>query len=447
MIQTQDKPKVTWGGLDEQNRKCYPLHYGQTRVLKSPCRFTAAIAGTGGGKTCIGPLWIARQISKLQNDIDRLPLLGMVVAPTYQILNRATVPTLIETFKGTDLEGRYYEGKKQYILPHQLGTLWTLSADNPEGLEGGQFDFAWLDEGGQLNRHAWVAIQGRTGMHRAPVLITTTPYKLNWLKTEVIDKYKKEKDPDYNVVSWRSTANPHYPVEEYERAKRTLPWSLFRMRYDGEYEAMEGLIFSSYQEEYNVRPVEYNPKEPILVGCDFNVNPMCWVLGHLRNDGLEVFDELFIRNTNTESTVQMMMNRYQEHKGGWQIYGDASGNARKTSASRSDYVIIATNSTLKRQGVTFHIPNVNPGVQDRFAAMNAKFMSAAQVPSLFIDPKCINLIKDIEIRCYKEGSREPDDSADVGHMTDALGYIIHRRWPLRLREPSAKPQIFTTTGA
>jgi len=434
-----------WGTIVD-GVKTFPLHPGQSRVMQSSARFTAAIAGTGGGKTCMGPLWIIKQIRQLLASGVK-EILGLVVAPTYAILNRATMPTLVEAFRQTDLEGFYSEAKKQYTLPYGLGTIWTLSADNPEGLEGGQYHFAWLDEGGQFTEKAWIAIQGRAGLHRAPVLITSTPYRLNWLKKEIVDRAKSG-DPDYCVIKWRSIDNPFYPLEEYERAKRTFPPNIFRMRYDGEFLASEGLVFSSFNYEYNVRPVIYDPQKPILVGTDFNVNPMCWVLAHRNGDFLEVFDEIFLRNTTTMQTIEVLVQRYAAHKGGFEFYGDAASRARKTSAESTDYILILQSEPLKRLGRTLHIDKSNPRIQNRFASTNARLCNASGQRYVFIDPKCEHLISDLETRSYKEGTREPNDIGDIGHITDALGYIIYKLWPLNIYSvlDQSRPTIAVSAG-
>jgi len=165
-----------WGEIID-GQKHYPCHQGQLDVLASKARFTAAIAGTGGGKTVCGPLWLAEQIKRVVE--SKRKFLGMVVAPTYKVLSRATLPTLIETFNGTALQGTFKETKNLYVLPNNWGLIWCQGADNPGGLEGGQFDAVWLDEGGQVKLSVWIALQGRTGAKQAPIFITTTPYGLN----------------------------------------------------------------------------------------------------------------------------------------------------------------------------------------------------------------------------------------------------------------------------
>jgi hypothetical protein len=58
-----------------------------------------------------------------------------------------------------------------------------------------------------------------------------------------------------------------------------------------------------------------------------------------------------------------------------------------------------------------------------------------------VDPRCKNLIKDLTARAYVQGTTMPDDQGDVGHITDALGYVIYQIFPLRL-EVAHAPGVY-----
>ena len=257
---TQTVP--SWGGRDSAGNKTYKLHKGQSDVMRAHARFKGAIAGTGGGKTALGPVWILERIQQHIKSGSTEPVLGLVVAPTYQIMARATAPTLVSTLMDTDLEGTYVESKNRYYLPRGLGVIWLLSADSPGSLEGGQFDWAWLDEGGQLKYDSWVAIQGRVGQKQSPVLVTTTPYGLNWLYKEFYKRWAAG-DKDYYVRQWPSNSNPAYPTAEYERAKRTMSPQRAAMRYDGQFVKMAGLVYPTLED---CRVDHFDPPPGRLVG-------------------------------------------------------------------------------------------------------------------------------------------------------------------------------------
>ncbi len=271
---TSKNPIPGWGEFIDphypERGKYYPLHRGQQEILSSPARFTAAIAGTGGGKTVLGPIWCAKLIKRIQDTGKRF--LGMVVAPTYKVLARATVPTLIDTFKNTALEGIWKEHKSVYEIPDKKivdvdtgketiipgGLIWCQGADNPGGLEGGQFDFVWADEGGQLKLMVWIAIQGRTGHKQSPILITTTPYTKNWLYSQFY-KAHLNGDPNYKVVQFSSHENPTYSKDEVDRAQRDMSSEKFEMRYHGQFMTAEGLVYPTMPDAcINMAKEEYH---------------------------------------------------------------------------------------------------------------------------------------------------------------------------------------------
>lgn len=283
-----ERPKPRkWGDL-VNGEKVYPLHPMQREIFFSNSRFTAAIAGTGGGKTVLGPLWISRQIDKIrQTDPGRL-ITGMVVAPTYKILMRATVPTMLDTFQGTSLEGVYKETKNIFECKKQNIKIWCQGADNPGGLEGGQFDFVWGDEAGQFKLAVWTAVQGRTGQKQAPILLTTTPYGKNWLFHEFFKRYN-DGDKDYFVRQWASKDNPAYPEEEYLRAKGGMTRERAAMRYDGQFMAIEGLVYP----DFYLTKVEMEVDDILdldgkyVGGLDYGWNdPFCALCGKLDSDGV-----------------------------------------------------------------------------------------------------------------------------------------------------------------
>lgn len=295
---SEEKVKIGWGEFYDPDKpwlgKHFPLHKEQWAVLESESRFTAAIAGTGGGKTVLGPIWVIKQMERVQKLKRQAPLLGMVVAPTYKVLIRATVPCLIDTLRKTAFEGEYKDSKNLYQIPPRKdglpngGRIWCQGADNPGGLEGGQFDFIWGDEAGQFKLSVWNAIQGRTGQKRSPVLLTTTPYGRNWLYTDFFKRFK-EGDRDYYVRQWASYLNPTYSKEEYERAKKTMGKERAAQRYDGLFLQPEGLVYpeidTCFVENVDVVQLrEMLDKDAVkhYGGLDFGWNdPFCGLAGFL----------------------------------------------------------------------------------------------------------------------------------------------------------------------
>ncbi len=405
-----------WGEIGPDGCKYFNLHADQTAVIKSKARFTAAIAGTGGGKTAVGPVWVLKQIMRLleERDCHAEPILGMVVAPTFPVLARATAPHLVRALAGTDLEGRFIPTSNRYELPDGLGTIWVLSADNPGGLEGGQFDFVWMDEAGQMKFDAWVAIQGRTGLKQAPVLITTTPYGQNWLFSTFYRRWQQG-DPDYYVRQWSSHMNPAYPKAEYERMRKTLSPQRFAMRYDGSFVKRAGLVYPDLE----TCKVDWDtiPEGGELVGgIDFGWNdPFSGIAGvrYISDEGedcLYVYYERYKRNTVL----------------GQHALALPPGHKWWADPSRPDSI-----NELKKAGhrVTGAYNNILVGVD----AVNARIYNRR----LFISSKCKALFAESQEYAYPEKDDETHGEKPIGgfdHALDALRYLVAGVDKLRVAE-------------
>ena len=407
-----------------------PLRYhpDQAAALRSTARFVALAAGRGSGKTEISRRRVVMALAQRKPWPDPMyfyalptvaqakrvawkPLKALVPAKWVKAINESAMT--IETVFGS--------------------TLYVLGLDKPERAEGVQWDGGIVDEScdqrpghfdrtllpAMSHRTAWcwrIGVPKRFGKGAAE-------FKEFWLKGQDASR------PEYASWSW-----PSYdilPPEEIELHRNALDERDFNEQYGASWESASGAIFYAFSEFENVDAnVIYDPNRPIIIGSDFNVDPMSWVIGHRTAERLEIFDEIFARNTNTQLTLDLLAEKYGSHTAGFEFYGDASGRARKTSASSSDYILIKNDDRFKKKRVFY--PRSNPAVSNRFAATNALLLNAKKQRRCFINPRCKHLIKDLNQRAYKKGSREPDDSGDIGHMTDAFGYIIYSRWPVRI---------------
>jgi hypothetical protein len=217
---------------------------------------------------------------------------------------------------------------------------------------------------------------------------------------------------------------------EVEAAREAMDEKDFNEQFGAMWETVSGLVYYGFDATKSLSNWAYDPSKAIVVGSDFNVDPMAWVMMQQGPTGVHVFDELWLRNTNTEATLDELHKRYKDHRAPWLFFGDASSRARKTSAARSDYAMIKSDSRFKDSKVFY--PKANPPVADRVAAVNRMLRSASGERKLLISPKCVHTIRDLGYLAYIEGSREIDKrDPDSGHISDALGYPIHKIFPVR----------------
>jgi hypothetical protein len=414
----------------------------QYRLWRCTSRFVGVPAGRRSGKTEIAKRRLVLALAQTKPWHDPRYFYG---APTRDQAKRIAWQDFLDLIPDDWIAGgKQGPGVSRTSLTIRTvfgSELHVVSLDRPRRLEGDPWDGGVLDESSDLrpktfdlsirpalsDRGGWAWRIGVPKRQGAGAL----EYR-SFCELCLAGAY-----PDGQCFTWPS--GDILPAKEVDHARDTLDAKDFREQYEASWETASGGIFHAFQREYNVRPCPYLPEQAIVVGSDFNVDPMAWVLGHRYKDPdrLEWFDEIFLHNSNTLAALNVLWQRYQHHRGGWQFYGDASASQRNTAAAASDYVQIANDERFKRAGRTMHYLRDNPALEDRFSACNALLENAAGQRRMFIDPRCKNLLADIQQRCYRPGSRKPADlqspGRQMGHITDAMGYVVYYLFPIKLR--------------
>jgi hypothetical protein len=194
----------------------------------------------------------------------------------------------------------------------------------------------------------------------------------------------------------------------------------------------------------------------LVIGCDFNVSSMSWICGALVDGRLSVFDELWLKNTNTGATIESLLHRLEkwgltpEELGSNLVFaGDAAGRARHTNAATTDYLILKEHSRLRNATIVF--PASNPAVADRIAVTNTSLRNAAGKRHMYIGRLCVRLAEDLASLSYKEGTRSVDAGGNMHatHFSDALGYAAWHTIglaALRAEKQVAGPIKHATSG-
>jgi hypothetical protein len=204
----------------------------------------------------------------------------------------------------------------------------------------------------------------------------------------------------------------------------------------GEYlNVSAGRAYHAFAED-NVAPLDFDAALPLVWSMDFNVDPMCSVLLQEHGGEIRVIDELFLRDSNTLAACQAFV----ERTAAWpkpievRVYGDASGNSRSSKAARSDYELVREFfRAMPEYRVVLRVPLANPSVKDRVNAVNAQLCSASGSRRLLIDARCKQLVTDFRQVAWSQGATvDLDKRSDKlrTHLSDALGYYVHREHPV-----------------
>lgn len=405
----------------------------------------AFIGGRGAGKTHVGAQK-AGQLAWLNRGLN-----GLVLAPTYPMLRDAAKAAFLKACTDKGLTFRHLKTENAVVLFGDT-KVYFRSMDDPDKIRGLNIAWAWPDEPGQLQtRAAYDIINGCIRGESIPepaIVITTTPDGLNWLHDLLVVDAEVNRARLYRA---RTRDNPI--LGDFD--------SRLRGSYDPKFAAQEldaeFLNIFAGQAYWNFSPIEnvfepsdleVNPNLPLDVNCDFNVSPMSWNISQdLSVNGdtyTYVFDEIHLDTAGTDITVAELLERYPAHLAGYRIWGDATGQHKGTSATRSDYEIIEQAIQAEDLPVEINIGRSNPRQSERVLAVNARLLTATGLRKLFISKACKYTLIDFERTGFIPGTRQLDKAqtvsrsaggkikkASLTHHTDAIGYKIFRTWPVR----------------
>lgn len=422
-------------------------HPVQSALWEYKGKYAAILAGRGSGKTLI-----CRRILIREAGINRPwhnPLYYWV-APTIPQVKRTAWFPIIDEIPKHWLIPRFGINKSELSISLKNGAkIYFIGADKPHRMEGNQADFVFVDESSDQRPGLFEkSIRPMLTEKDGRCFRLGVPKRHGIGKKEFRDFYEKGLRGEGGIAAFHwKTIEVYTPetVEQLLREKDEMDPVTWEEQYEAQWKDVGGSVYYNFS-DINIRDdLYYDPAREILVGCDFNVDPMSWTLSHYINGKFYVFDEICIRNTNTQATLDFLNNRYPNHLAGWRFYGDASAKSRKTSSTRSDYAIIKNDERFANKKVYF--PKKNPHRRDRYASVNLAFCSAAKNVKLYIHIRCKKLINDLNMVSYIEGTTDIEDysGTDIGHMADALGYKIYMIAPVKTQFEDA-PVIYSTAG-
>jgi hypothetical protein len=158
-----------------------------------------------------------------------------------------------------------------------------------------------------------------------------------------------------------------------------------------------------------------------------------------------VVGEVWIENnSNTPAVCRKVLTDWKDHQGRIEVYGDATGGARATSATMGSDWDIAKRDLRHGQSehgvqgfggrVAFYVKTANPTERARVNAMNTRCKASDGTIRLVADGKhAAHVVRDLEgVRLLAGGSGEIDKKVDLRltHISDALGYYVDYRFPV-----------------
>lgn len=371
-------------------------------------------------------------------------LMGLVGAPTYPMLRDATQRTLFEILDVEEIGYVYHKQENKITLDENGSSIIFRTLDNPDRLRGPNLAWFGVDELTYCKWSAWEKLEGRLRDPRANRLCGFAAWTPNGFDN-VYESFISKPKPGYRAVLASPRENFHVAKSGfYDRLESSYDEKLYRQEVLGEYlNIRAGRSYYAFDRNLNVAPQVYDPAVPICWSLDFNVNPMCSVIGQMQEirdydrvlrRRFNVLDEINLPDSNTPQACETFWARVEPWSRNRQlivnIYGDATGTKRTSASVGSPSDWGAVRDFMSRMGSSIRYSakyrSANPFQKDRVAAVNAALRNSQGERSLYIDPKCTTLIRDLERVTWKQGAAVLDQDTDpmLTHMSDALGYWI-----------------------
>ena len=427
----------------------YKLLKAQREFLEIPHRYTLDVAvyqgGYGSGKTFAGSLLGILLSLKFPG------IRGLVGAQTYTLVRDTTLQTYFEHLEnmgfreGVDFE---WSSSLQKLSFYNGSEILFRHFDEPNKLKSLNLGFVEIEEMSDIPYDTFKMLLSRMRQQKKPdwknftyrIFAHTNP---EMQKGWVYKTFVENPAPNYRLVTAPTTENIYLPegfCDELKKLYDEQYYNIFVLAKNGEYN--KGLVVKDFTGE-NIRDIQYCPDMDLHISCDFNVDPMAWVLAHKTEDKVFYFDEIVLENTTTAHTCDEFCRRYPVHRGKIIINGDASGDNRSCTSEYTNYVIIKKKLLKYGYDVDIRIKAFNPPIKNRIAAFNAKVRSADGEVCLYVDKKCEKLLYNIYNLKYREGTSRIDvptyqqikqtkELKFLSHPMDAASYLVDYYWPIKL---------------
>jgi hypothetical protein len=420
-------------------------HPEQYRLWHFPARFNVNPAGRRSGKTELAKRKLVNR-SMVGTTFDDARFFA--AAPTYNQAKKIYWDDLKR------LTPRWFQSKppsesELIIYGINNSTIHVLGMDKPERIEGQPWDGGILDEYGNMKKETWPQhVRPALSDRRGWCDLIGVPEGRNHYY-DIAKEAQSNKSGEWDYFWWKSA--DILPPSEIEAAKQDLDELTYQQEYEGSFINFEGRTYYAYFDFTHNARIAYDPNQPLIFTLDFNVAPgTAAVIQEKQVRDLQtnavligetvtgIIGEVYIpRNSNTVLVCNRLIKDWGNHQGRVICYGDPTGGNRGTAKLQGSDWDLVKQILGGHFGDRFSldVARGNPSERDRVNSVNSRFRTVTGKIRMMIDPnKAPHVAKDFEgVQCVKGGSGEIDKkkNPELSHLSDGVGYYIHRKYPIR----------------
>lgn len=436
-------------------------------------RFVSLEGGLGAGKTRAGA-WKAMSLhttNAFDDAGEPTYCQGSIICDTYQNLERYDVPAFLEEADRVGVSAVHRKDPPRIII-EDFGTkarpsiIHLCTAEQPQRISG--FNASWLwgdeaarwkeDQSGNPKNDPLIQAMGRLRDEKATVQQAIFTYTNEGDGTPIY-RFMRERDPDTQeprpdrAVYVASTRDNIYVSRFLQSQLAVLSPELVDQYVDGKAINIAGAraysLFSR-SEHRGPQDLKLCPGVPVVLTLDFNIAPgMHAIIGQFdeaRDIAIPIYEihekRMDVRRCVASFAAILASVGGIEQFGEVHIYGDATGNSEWAGTSESCYTVLF--QCLDQYGIPYRnrAKLSNPAQNDRVNAVQCALRDVSGNRHVLIHPRCSGLMTDLEQTKWDDKGRELDKRRpDVSHYSDAFGYWVYAKRPVRLDRSSVGGRI------
>jgi hypothetical protein len=366
--------------------------------------------GYGGGKSH------ALVMKLIQLSIKNRDYNGGLVCPSYADFKRDMMVLIEEICDRNRIKFRYHKTEHWYSFPWTSGKIYIATGE--KALKGPNWAFACINELTLLEFERFREVIARVRLKKASYPQIASCGTPEGLLTGFYSFFIENPGPNTRIIYGSTDDNLHNLNADYisslETAYDQRQLEAFR---HGRFVNMQGnRFYYSYSHETNSCLTKEDQGNPILVSCDFNVDPMVATIWQWQMDGsIHAVNEIVLKeNADTNKLATALKARgYTPER--TEIYPDPAGNARSTKG-QPDIVILRNHGFFN-----IKVRSKAPPFRRRQLNVNNLF----EKRKLFINIKaCPTMHRDLLLCTQDQVTLEKEKSSpELTHSSDGLDYM------------------------
>ena len=298
------------------------------------------------------------------------------------------------------------------------------SAEKPETWEGYGYNLIFLNEAG-------IILQGDDYLYYNAVLPMMIDHPDSKLIAGGVPKGKKgvfwdlwkqcEKgEKDYKGYNYSSYENVFVDRERVKEVEQSMSYEIAQQEIYGKFvDNVSNPFAYAFKVEKHVKPCPFDPKLPVHLSFDFNVEPITCIVGQENGREVRIIKEFRLMNSDIHEICKRIRAEFPVIRA---ITGDATGYGRSAISEGNATYYDIIQRELKLPVGANQTPTINDSHANSRALVN---FVLTHHKSLHIDPSCKFLIEDLlYVESDNGGKINKNKDKHRTHLLDCFRYYI-----------------------